>query len=184
MVSFLLRDPSVNGIIKNALKNPCTFRREFHDVQWIGFLGQRNSDYALTVSHVTLSRLRNIFQDAMILNCISMKARFPWSAGLINLWRITFSSNQNVEQWLTLSHLVWIGGFNDMAGIAFSGLQMDEKLHIGSPVYFNQESRDPWRISLSGHQKDEQMLCQFQILIGRGSHDLWRISLSGRHIAE
>jgi hypothetical protein len=36
-----------------------------------------------------------------------------------------------------------VGGFNDIAGIAFSGLQNDEKLHIGSPVLFCQESLDP-----------------------------------------
>jgi hypothetical protein len=36
-----------------------------------------------------------------------------------------------------------VGGFNDMAGIAFSGLQNDEKLHIGSPVFFSQEPHDP-----------------------------------------
>jgi hypothetical protein len=36
-----------------------------------------------------------------------------------------------------------VGGFNDMAGIAFSGLQNDEKLHIGSPVFISQDSHDP-----------------------------------------
>jgi hypothetical protein len=35
------------------------------------------------------------------------------------------------------------GGFNDMAGIVFSGLQNDEKLYIGSPLYFNQKSLNP-----------------------------------------
>jgi hypothetical protein len=44
---------------------------------------------------------------------------------------------------MTRSQLAWIGGFNDMAGIAFSGLQNDEKLLIGSPVYFNGEFHDP-----------------------------------------
>jgi hypothetical protein len=39
--------------------------------------------------------------------------------------------------------VVLVGGFNDMAGITFSGLQSDEKLHIGSPVFFSQESHDP-----------------------------------------
>jgi hypothetical protein len=36
-----------------------------------------------------------------------------------------------------------VGGFNNMAGIAYSGLQNEEKLQIGSPVFFSQESHDP-----------------------------------------
>jgi hypothetical protein len=36
-----------------------------------------------------------------------------------------------------------VGGFNDMAGIVFSGLQNDEELQIGSPVFFSQKSHDP-----------------------------------------
>jgi hypothetical protein len=36
-----------------------------------------------------------------------------------------------------------VGGFNDMAGFAFSRLQNDEKFNIGSPVYFKQKSHDP-----------------------------------------
>jgi hypothetical protein len=35
------------------------------------------------------------------------------------------------------------GGFKDMAGIVFSGFQNDEKLQIGSPLYFNQNSHNP-----------------------------------------
>jgi hypothetical protein len=36
-----------------------------------------------------------------------------------------------------------VEGFNDMAGIAFSGLQNDENLHIGNSVFFSQDSHDP-----------------------------------------
>jgi hypothetical protein len=36
-----------------------------------------------------------------------------------------------------------VGEFNDMAGIAFSALKSDEKLHIGSPLFFSQELLDP-----------------------------------------
>jgi hypothetical protein len=35
--------------------------------------------------------------------------------------------------------VAWIGRFNYMAEIAFSCLQNDEKLHIGSRVFFSQE---------------------------------------------
>jgi hypothetical protein len=59
-------------------------------------------------SHETLNRLRNLFQRAIIPHYISMKARYPWSEGLIDLWRIKFSNSQNVEQWLTWSQLAWI----------------------------------------------------------------------------
>jgi hypothetical protein len=52
--------------------------------------------------------------------------------------------------------LAWIGGFNDMAGFVLLGLQNEEKLHFGSPVYFNQESHEPSRISLSGHQRPKK----------------------------
>jgi hypothetical protein len=53
-----------------------------------------------------------------------------------------------------------VGGFNDMAGIAFSGLQNEEKLHIGSPVFFSQESHDPSSISLSDFENAAQGLCE------------------------
>jgi hypothetical protein len=42
-------------------KNPCTFRQGVSWSAMIGFLGHKNSNYSLTVSHVTLSRLRNLF---------------------------------------------------------------------------------------------------------------------------
>jgi hypothetical protein len=50
-----------SGILQSTekykfLKNPCTFRQGVHGVQCIVFLAHKNSDYALTVSHVTLSR--------------------------------------------------------------------------------------------------------------------------------
>jgi hypothetical protein len=35
-----------------------------------------------------------------------------------------------------------VGGFNDMAAIALSGLQNDEKLHIGGPVFLSLESHE------------------------------------------
>jgi hypothetical protein len=41
-----------------------------------------------------------------------------------------------------MTQLHWNGGFNDTAGIAFSGLQNDEKLLIGSNVFFSQECHD------------------------------------------
>jgi hypothetical protein len=42
--------------------------------------------------------------------------------------------------------LAWIGGSNDTAGIAFSGRQNDEKLHIGKPCKF--------QLSVSWHLKN------------------------------
>jgi hypothetical protein len=85
-----------------------------------------------------------------------MKARLPWSEGLINLWRITFSSSRNVEQLLTWNQLAWIGGNKEMPGFAFSGRQNGVKLFIGSHVVFSQESHGPWKIWLSVHQKVQQ----------------------------
>jgi hypothetical protein len=53
----------------------------FDDVKWIGFLGHENSDYELTVSHVSLSRgsqtlKESNFQAAKIQKSISTKARY------------------------------------------------------------------------------------------------------------
>jgi hypothetical protein len=54
---MLLRYPSlVNGITKNAFTKSMYLWQGFHDVQWIGFLGHKNSVYVLAVSQVTLSR--------------------------------------------------------------------------------------------------------------------------------
>jgi hypothetical protein len=129
----------------------------FHDLKWIGFLGQENSDYELTFSHVTLSRgsqeaegfeLSGRQNTEKYLN----ESKYPWSESLIILSRITFSCCQNIDQ------RSW--GLNDKAGIAFSGRRNAEKLLNGKHVFFNQESHAPWRISFSGHQKNEQRLCE------------------------
>jgi hypothetical protein len=96
---------SVNRINKNALKNPCTLWQGFHDVQFIAFLSHRNSGYALTVSHVTLSRRATddyeiFFSGRHNTYLYLIESKIPLIGGLIILTRITFSSSQNFEQWL------------------------------------------------------------------------------------
>jgi hypothetical protein len=124
------------------------------------------------------------FQVAIILNCISMKSRYPWSEGLINLFRFTLPSSQNAEQLLTWSQLAWIGGFNDMAGIAFSGLQNDEKLHIRKPCILQPKVSWPLKNLIVRPQKGRTE--SLWMLVSCGSRVLrpWRKSFSGRQNSE
>jgi hypothetical protein len=103
------------------------------------FIRPPKCEKLLIGSHVVSAKILMTLEKSHCQATRSPKGGF---VDAIYLWiegHTTFEKSHFQDAKMPVSQ---VGGFNDMAGIAFSGLKNEEKLQIGSPVFYSQESHE------------------------------------------